>query len=119
MNEATMSMSGRVTVSGNGSAAEDSFKITASAPICNGSGSVTLTAKPNYRPRCANSRTASFRQLFRSFLVTRILCDASRKTQTRDVASGLNDAKLFVCIVSGLFTPFVRRDDVVSVTDLQ
>lgn len=50
MNEATMSMSGRIVVSGNGSAAEDSFKISASAPICGGSGSVSLCAKPNYRP---------------------------------------------------------------------
>jgi hypothetical protein len=59
MNEATMSMSGRVTVSGNGSAAEDSFKITASAPICNGSGSVTLTAKPNYRPSVSSKNGVS------------------------------------------------------------
>jgi hypothetical protein len=45
----------QIVVGGNGSCAEDSFKISASAPICNGSGSVSLSAKPNYRPRCVRS----------------------------------------------------------------
>merc|ERR1712159_671718 len=59
MNEATMSMSGRIVVGGNGSCAEDSFKISASAPICNGSGSVSLSAKPNYRPSVSSKNGVS------------------------------------------------------------
>merc|ERR1712224_1136710 len=59
MNEATMSMSGRIVVGGNGSCAEDSFKISASAPICNGSGSVPLSAKPNYRPSVSSKNGVS------------------------------------------------------------
>lgn len=59
MNEATMSMSGRIVVGGNGSCAEDSFKISASAPICNGSGSVSLSAKPNYRPSFSSKNGVS------------------------------------------------------------
>ena len=96
----------QVTVSGNGSAAEDSFKITASAPICNGSGSVTLTAKPNYRPRC---EWKFFSRIFDNYSDEFSLREFSStrrgKTQTRGVARGLNDGKLFVCIVSG----FSRR----------
>merc|ERR1711959_697444 len=59
MNEATMSMSSRIVVGGNGSCAEDSFKISASAPICNGSGSVSLSAKPNYRPSVSSKNGVS------------------------------------------------------------
>merc|ERR1712057_111658 len=59
MNEATMAMSGRIVVGGNGSCAEDSFKISASAPICNGSGSVSLSAKPNYRPSVSSKNGVS------------------------------------------------------------
>jgi hypothetical protein len=59
MNDATMSMSGRIVVSGNGSAAEDSFKISATAPICGGSGSVSLCAKPNYKPSISSKNGVS------------------------------------------------------------
>lgn len=59
MNDATMSMSGRIVVSGNGSAAEDSFKISATAPICGGSGSVSLCARPNYKPSISSKNGVS------------------------------------------------------------
>jgi hypothetical protein len=42
-------MSGRVVVGGNGSVNEDKFSISIAAPFA-GNGSVTLNARPNYRP---------------------------------------------------------------------
>ena len=43
--------SSQVVVGGNGSVNEDKFSLSVSAPFA-GDGSVTLNAKPNYRP-CA------------------------------------------------------------------
>jgi len=41
--------SSQVVVGGNGSVNEDKFSLSVSAPFA-GDGSVTLNAKPNYRP---------------------------------------------------------------------
>lgn len=45
-----MRLSGRVVIRGDGSAAEDKLTLRASAPICNGSGRVSLNMHPAFRP---------------------------------------------------------------------
>lgn len=50
MADADMRLSGRVVIRGDGSAAEDKLTLRASAPICNGSGRVSLNMHPSFRP---------------------------------------------------------------------
>jgi len=57
--------SSQVVVGGNGSVNEDKFSLSVSAPFA-GDGSVTLNAKPNYRPctyllLCVSSSSISVR----------------------------------------------------------
>lgn len=58
MNSATVNMSGRVVVGGNGSVNEDKFSLSVRAPFA-GDGSVTLNAKPNYRPSVSSKNGVS------------------------------------------------------------